>query len=106
HLFRTTYPLSTSNTKLIYHYRLRTANRRQLTTDGLSPSCLQVYPSLSRSQTNMTSIFNSAALTRRPMIAQCGTAAVLFGAGDVIAQQAIEKKGLKGHDVRLHLPSF
>jgi protein Mpv17 len=32
------------------------------------------------------------------MIAQCGTAAVLFGAGDVIAQQAIEKKGLKGHD--------
>ncbi|KZT24302.1 hypothetical protein NEOLEDRAFT_1094514 [Neolentinus lepideus HHB14362 ss-1] len=36
-------------------------------------------------------------LIRRPMIAQCGTAAVLFGAGDVLAQQAIEKKG-KDHD--------
>jgi protein Mpv17 len=34
------------------------------------------------------------------MIAQCATAAVLFGAGDVIAQQAVEKKG-KQHDVSL-----
>jgi hypothetical protein len=33
------------------------------------------------------------------MIAQCGTSAVLFGTGDMIAQQAIEKKGLKNHDV-------
>jgi hypothetical protein len=32
------------------------------------------------------------------MVAQCTTAAVLFGTGDVIAQQAIEKKGSK-HDV-------
>jgi protein Mpv17 len=41
------------------------------------------------------------------MVAQCGTAAVLFGSGDVIAQQMIEKKGLKGHDVRaLFLPLF
>ncbi|TFK48102.1 hypothetical protein OE88DRAFT_1665201 [Heliocybe sulcata] len=36
-------------------------------------------------------------LIRRPMMAQCATAAVLFGAGDVLAQQAIEKKG-KEHD--------
>ena len=48
----------------------------------------------------MIAILNSAALIRRPMVAQCGTAAVLFGTGDLIAQQAIEKKGLKGHDVR------
>lgn len=34
------------------------------------------------------------------MAAQCATSAVLFGAGDLIAQQGIEKKGLKGHDVR------
>jgi len=40
----------------------------------------------------------NAALIRRPMIAQCGTSAVLFGTGDMIAQQAIEKKGLKNHD--------
>jgi hypothetical protein len=48
----------------------------------------------------MIAILDSAALIRRPMVAQCGTAAVLFGTGDLIAQQAIEKKGLKGHDVR------
>jgi len=37
-------------------------------------------------------------LIRRPMATQCATATVLFGAGDVIAQQAIEKRGIKGHD--------
>lgn len=42
----------------------------------------------------------SAALIRRPMAAQCGTAAFLFGAGDIIAQQAIEKKG-RSHDASL-----
>ena len=52
----------------------------------------------------MIAILNSAALIRRPMVAQCGTAAVLFGTGDLIAQQAIEKKGLKGHDVRSFSP--
>jgi protein Mpv17 len=39
------------------------------------------------------------------MMTQCITAAVLFGAGDVIAQQAVEGKG-RNHDVsdyfRLH----
>lgn len=34
------------------------------------------------------------------MYTQCLTAAVLFGTGDVIAQQAIERVGNK-HDVRL-----
>lgn len=29
-------------------------------------------------------------LVRRPMVAQCATAAFLFGVGDIIAQQAIE----------------
>jgi hypothetical protein len=33
------------------------------------------------------------------MVAQCGMAAILFGTGDLIAQQVIEKKALKGHDV-------
>jgi protein Mpv17 len=32
------------------------------------------------------------------MITQCITAAVLFGAGDIVAQQAVEGKG-KRHDV-------
>ena len=32
------------------------------------------------------------------MITQCATAGVLFGAGDIIAQRAIEEKG-KDHDV-------
>lgn len=35
------------------------------------------------------------------MIAQSATAAFLFGAGDVIAQQAIEHQG-KNHDVRCY----
>ncbi|KAJ7359762.1 hypothetical protein DFH08DRAFT_416647 [Mycena albidolilacea] len=47
----------------------------------------------------MTSFFRAynALLIRRPMAAQCGTAALLFGAGDIIAQQAVERKG-KEHD--------
>ncbi|KAI6022968.1 hypothetical protein BKA83DRAFT_4271569 [Pisolithus microcarpus] len=39
----------------------------------------------------------NAALIRRPILAQSATAAVLFGAGDIIAQQAIEQRG-KNHD--------
>ncbi|PPQ75688.1 hypothetical protein CVT26_001522 [Gymnopilus dilepis] len=38
-----------------------------------------------------------AALLRRPMLTQCITAAVLFGGGDIIAQQAVEGKGQQ-HD--------
>ncbi len=37
------------------------------------------------------------------MLAQCGTAALLFGTGDIIAQQLIEKKGLRRYDVRILL---
>lgn len=40
------------------------------------------------------------------MLAQCVTAGVLFGAGDVIAQQAIEKRGWAKHDVRSHCISL
>ncbi|KAH9939086.1 uncharacterized protein BXZ73DRAFT_44278 [Epithele typhae] len=40
--------------------------------------------------------FNSAA-ARKPMITQCATSAVLFGTGDILAQQAFEKKGMN-HD--------
>ena len=44
----------------------------------------------------------SSALLNRPLLTNCLSAAVLFGAGDIIAQQAIEKKGgIKGHDVRV-----
>lgn len=42
----------------------------------------------------------SAALIRRPMFTQSLTAATLFGAGDIIAQQVIEQRG-PNHDVRL-----
>ncbi|KAF8892308.1 hypothetical protein CPB84DRAFT_1826122 [Gymnopilus junonius] len=47
----------------------------------------------------MASLLRSynAALLRRPMITQCITATVLFGAGDVVAQQGVEGKG-KEHD--------
>ncbi|KAI8996219.1 hypothetical protein BD414DRAFT_512668 [Trametes punicea] len=39
----------------------------------------------------------NASLIRRPMVTQCTTAAVLFGSGDILAQQVFEKKG-KDHD--------
>ncbi|GJE89439.1 Mpv17/PMP22 family protein [Phanerochaete sordida] len=40
----------------------------------------------------------NAFLQRRPVIGQCATSAVLFGASDIVAQQAVEKRGLAKHD--------
>ncbi|KAF9074562.1 hypothetical protein BDP27DRAFT_1316450 [Rhodocollybia butyracea] len=40
----------------------------------------------------------SAAFAKRPMVTQSLTSAVIFGTGDVIAQQGIENKGLGNHD--------
>ncbi|KAF8328746.1 hypothetical protein F5887DRAFT_134622 [Amanita rubescens] len=41
----------------------------------------------------------NASLLNRPLLTNCLSAAFLFGAGDVIAQQVIEKKGgFRGHD--------
>jgi len=39
----------------------------------------------------------NASLVRRPMLTQCAASGFMFGMGDVIAQQAFEKKG-KDHD--------
>ncbi|KAI0724744.1 hypothetical protein C8Q72DRAFT_856795 [Fomitopsis betulina] len=39
----------------------------------------------------------NASLVRRPMLTQCASSAVMFGVGDILAQQAFEKKGTK-HD--------
>ncbi|SCV71183.1 BQ2448_2771 [Microbotryum intermedium] len=48
----------------------------------------------------MASLLRSynAALVARPYLAGSATAATLFGAGDVLAQQAVDKKGMN-HDV-------
>ena len=43
--------------------------------------------------------FVSSFLIRRPILGSSLSSAVLFGAGDVVAQQAVEGKG-KNHDVR------
>ncbi|CAN8101557.1 unnamed protein product [Discula destructiva] len=40
-----------------------------------------------------------ARLAARPLLTQAVTTAVLFGTGDVIAQQAVEKKGIEKHDL-------
>ncbi|KAH8770936.1 hypothetical protein F5883DRAFT_520705 [Diaporthe sp. PMI_573] len=40
-----------------------------------------------------------AKLVKRPLLTQVVTTAVLFGTGDVIAQQAVDKKGLEKHDL-------
>ncbi|KAI7900466.1 uncharacterized protein BX663DRAFT_517740 [Cokeromyces recurvatus] len=37
-------------------------------------------------------------LIKRPILVQSISTAALFGAGDVIAQQLVEKKGWKSHD--------
>ncbi|KAM7188736.1 Mpv17 / PMP22 family domain containing protein [Naviculisporaceae sp. PSN 640] len=40
-----------------------------------------------------------ARLASRPLLTQAVTTAVLFGVGDVAAQQLVEKKGLKNHEL-------
>ncbi|CCM03487.1 uncharacterized protein FIBRA_05621 [Fibroporia radiculosa] len=40
----------------------------------------------------------NASLVRRPMLTQCVSSGVMFGVGDILAQQAFEKKG-KNHDL-------
>ncbi|KAL2438858.1 Protein sym-1 [Exophiala dermatitidis] len=40
-----------------------------------------------------------ARLAKRPLLTQAVTTAVLFGAGDTLAQQAVERKGFKNHDL-------
>ncbi|CAE6499758.1 unnamed protein product [Rhizoctonia solani] len=37
-------------------------------------------------------------MNSRPLLGPCITTAFLFGTGDVVAQQAVDRKGLKGHD--------
>ncbi|OAL33569.1 hypothetical protein AYO20_07076 [Fonsecaea nubica] len=39
-----------------------------------------------------------AKLAKRPLLTQSVTTAVLFAAGDTLAQQAVERKGLRNHD--------
>ncbi|TDL21241.1 hypothetical protein BD410DRAFT_790000 [Rickenella mellea] len=39
----------------------------------------------------------NAALLRRPMATQCATAGLLFGGGDILAQQVVERRG-REHD--------
>lgn len=40
-----------------------------------------------------------ARLASRPLLTQAVTTAILFGTGDAIAQQAVDKKGLEKHDL-------
>ncbi|KAJ1301253.1 hypothetical protein OPQ81_003661 [Rhizoctonia solani] len=37
-------------------------------------------------------------MTRRPLLGPCITTAFLFGTGDIVAQQLVDRKGLKDHD--------
>ncbi|KAK5663554.1 hypothetical protein OQA88_3985 [Cercophora sp. LCS_1] len=39
-----------------------------------------------------------ARLAARPLLTQAVTTSILFGVGDVIAQQAVDKKGIQNHD--------
>ncbi|EIM91828.1 uncharacterized protein STEHIDRAFT_70249 [Stereum hirsutum FP-91666 SS1] len=48
----------------------------------------------------MASLFRAynRALIQRPFLTQCLSSAVLFGAGDVLAQEAVEKRGWERYD--------
>ncbi|CAE6363822.1 unnamed protein product [Rhizoctonia solani] len=37
-------------------------------------------------------------MNRRPLLGPCITTAFLFGTGDIVAQQAVDKRGIKEHD--------
>jgi len=68
-----------------------------LNSDLNRPACFaRIAFKQRRSMASFFRIYN-AALIRRPLIVQSATAALLFGAGDIIAQQAIEQQG-KNHD--------
>ncbi|KAI5462133.1 putative integral membrane protein, Mpv17/PMP22 family [Mariannaea sp. PMI_226] len=41
----------------------------------------------------------NAKLAARPLLTQSVTTAVLFATGDITAQQLVERKGIKGHDL-------
>lgn len=59
-----------------------------------------IHHHLSQTPTTLTSTHRyQARLASRPLLTQAVTTAVLFGAGDVIAQQAVDKKGIEKHDV-------
>lgn len=47
----------------------------------------------------LSDIRYQAKLVKRPLLTQVVTTAILFGTGDVIAQQAVDKKGLEKHDL-------
>jgi protein Mpv17 len=49
---------------------------------------------------NYVLTISSNLLIKRPLATQCVTSAILFASGDIIAQQAIERKQEK-HDVRV-----
>jgi protein Mpv17 len=49
---------------------------------------------------NYVLTISSNLLLKRPLATQCVTSAILFASGDIIAQQAIERKQEK-HDVRV-----
>ncbi|EPS95827.1 hypothetical protein FOMPIDRAFT_1025605 [Fomitopsis schrenkii] len=48
----------------------------------------------------------NASLVRRPMLTQCASSAVMFGVGDILAQQAFEKKGTKHDFIRTARTAF
>jgi protein Mpv17 len=40
-----------------------------------------------------------ARLAARPLLTQAVTTSILFGVGDIVAQQAVEKRGLEKHEI-------
>ena len=45
-------------------------------------------------------------MTKHPVAGTSTVATTLFVAGDIVAQQIVEERGAKGHDVRYPIPSL
>ena len=55
-------------------------------------------PGVTTQRTTNTSPRYQARLAARPLLTQSITTSILFGVGDITAQQVVEKKGLDKHD--------
>lgn len=86
-------PRSSADLAALSHHRPVLPNRL---------SKLHVTLSCSLSRATHDRLY-SRALIQRPFLTQCLSSAVLFGAGDVLAQEAVEKRGWERYDVRFWL---
>jgi len=83
-----------SSSTLVSFTREKKRNHAQVVSGPYIP----ISPSLIQTLYSPT-IRYQAKLAARPLLTQAVTTAILFGVGDVAAQQLVEKKGLDKHEL-------